>query len=252
MPYYVGTSGYQYDFWKGSFYPKDLPKKDYLKYYATKFDVVEINNTYYKFPTKSVVKQWFDSTPADFKFIVKMNIYVTTYKKLSNVGGLIRQFVNVVKNLKHKLLCVLFQFPSNFSCTEENFNRVKKIKRSDVKYAFEFRHSSWFNNTVYDMLEDNGWILVISNYSKGWNHLQVGFNPSLSPDVITNRSVLYFRLHGPSGKYEGSYSKSVLDKMVKFIKSQRVKGAYVLFNNTDSVHQLPDAVKDALRVQKML
>jgi uncharacterized protein YecE (DUF72 family) len=242
----VGTSGYQYDFWKNNFYPDKLKKDNYLNYYSQYFDAVEINYTFYKYPMASTVKSWYESTPSNFKFIVKMNMLITHYKKLKNVTSEINKFMNIINKLKQKLAGVLFQMSDSFKYNADNLGRIAKASKLVKNCAFELRDSSWYNNDVYGFFRANAITLVTVNVSNDWFYLKPGFHPSLKEDKFTD--TLYFRLHGPKSKYTGSYDARTLHNIVKYIKKQKPKKVFIMFNNTDSIQKLPDAVHDALRM----
>ena len=251
MVIYIGTSGYLYNFWKDSFYPINLPKGEYLQYYSNHFNTVEINNTFYKSPTKEIINNWYNSTPNDFKFSIKVNMYITHYKKLKNINKPLKEFINLIKNLKNKLGCLLFQFHHNFKFTITNFKRLKKLKNiipPNIKCAFEFRDNSWYNDTVYDFFSNiTNWTIAIIYIQFGKN-LEYGFNPK---SIINNNNFFYFRLHGSNGQYIGSHDLKILNQIKKIIKN---KNAYIYFNNTDSISNdnIPDAVKDAQRMTKII
>ena len=252
---YIGTSGYQYQLWKDSFYPKG---SDPLQYYSKIFRTVEINYTFYKLPSKKTVKAWYLDTPANFKFSIKVNQYITHFKKLHNADKYIKKFLKRIKPLKDKLLCLLFQFPKNFSCTKENIKRILSLKKilpskTDAKIALEFRHISWFNDDIYKIIKANKFIFVVSYVPKHFlDDVNQGFYPKLSGDVISHKNI-YIRMHGITGEYVGSYSNKILNEVNRFIKKNKLKKAMVYFNNTDSVRKgdYPDAVKNAMFINKI-
>jgi uncharacterized protein YecE (DUF72 family) len=232
---FVGMSGYIY-------YHKNLLE------YSKDLNSVEINNTFYKFPQKNISQKWFDQTPQDFKFVIKMNAYITHYKKLKNTGKYIVSFLEALLPLKNKLSCVLFQFPKNFQNNEKNLKRLIKLKKYlklKINYAFEFRHDSWFNDNIYDFFKENNLIFVISNFKK--------FIPELSSKLITHNKI-YIRMHGTTLLYKGSYDTKTLKKIIKFIKNNNTKTNYIFFNNTDSSlkNKIPDALHDALKLNKLI
>src|ERR1700686_2987424 len=102
MKLYCGTSGYQYSWWKHNYYPSGFGNYDMLEYYSKEFNTVEINYTFYKFPDANVIKNWYSSTPANFRFSIKVNQIITHYKKLHNVGVLLRKFIKITSHLKNK------------------------------------------------------------------------------------------------------------------------------------------------------
>ena len=252
----VGTSGYNYFFWKKSFYPENIYQNDYLKYYCKFFNTVEINSTFYQYPKEKNIERWYSETPQDFKFVIKMNRLVTHYKKLIDVNDKMEEFFSLLKPLKNKLQCILFQFGASFKYNNDNLARLKKLNLTmNVDYAFEFRDKSWFNKQIYNLFNKRNWMLVITHNTGDWKGLEQGFNPQLE-DIERTKLVqnkFYIRMHGPDGIYVGMYDKHLLMEIVRFIKKTKSQKGYILFNNTDSTtKKLPDAVNDALHIKKLL
>lgn len=260
MKLYCGTSGYQYSWWKDSYYPRDIINYSMLEYYSKEFNTVEINYTFYKFPNVNTIKNWYTSTPANFKFSIKVNQLITHYKKLRNVGVLMRKFIKITSHLKNKLACLLFQFPTNFRYNAENFRRLSFLHKyipSNIKYAFEFRHPSWFNENVYDLFNKHKWIITLSYYP---NILikKYGFDTNFTPSIsdyknLINTKYIYVRLHGSNSEYGGSHDIKTLKHIKKLIEDNNFSQAFIYFNNTDSLtSNLPSAILDARRIKKML
>lgn len=253
MKYFIGTSGFQYDLWKGSFYPKNITSKKYLSFYALHFDSVEINYTFYKIPSKKIVKEWYNATPANFRFSIKVNSQITHYHKLH----LLKDFLLAIKPLNEKLQCLLFQFPHNFSYNEENVQKIKKLRKyvpNNIKCAFEFRHKSWLNDEFYNLLKKYKWAITISFYSKQWKGMDPGFNPDMK-NYTKTADFLYFRFHGTKSKYSGGHDNKTLKQVIKYIKENKPNKAFIYFNNTDTISKiskLPDAVNDGLEITKLI
>lgn len=159
---YAGTSGYSYPEWKGAFYPEDLPSKRFLEYYAEKFSTVEVNNTFYRFPGANVLEGWRDRTPEGFRFAVKANQGITHKGRLRDVDELTRDFVERCRLLDAKLGPILFQLPPNFKRDDERLAKFLDILDPRLRYAFEFRHVSWFDDAVFGLLSDSGVALCLS------------------------------------------------------------------------------------------
>src|SRR5882724_11076587 len=113
MNLYVGTSGYSYKEWKGTFYPEDLPDKQMLRFYGERFRSVEINNTFYRMPKESVLEKWAEQVPADFKFVLKASQRITHMQRLKNAGDSVTYLVKIAAVLKDRLGPLLFQLPPN-------------------------------------------------------------------------------------------------------------------------------------------
>jgi len=162
----AGTSGFSYPEWKGSFYPEKLPQKEFLAHYAGVFDTVEINNTFYRFPHSSLLEGWRDGTPDGFSFAVKANQGITHRGRLRDVEELTRDFVERCKLLKDKLGPILFQLPPNFKRDDERLADFLDLLDPRMRFAFEFRHASWFDDAVYSLLSASGAALCVSEGDK--------------------------------------------------------------------------------------
>ncbi|AYV82238.1 MAG: DUF72 domain-containing protein [Homavirus sp.] len=248
MNKYIGTSGYNYELWKGSFYPHNISSKNYLAYYSKFFNSVEINYTFYRMPSKKTVTSWYNTTPSNFKFCIKVHNYITHYKKLHNIDSYLKEFLLNLKPLKDKLACLLFQFPKQFVCSEKNLTRLvhlsSLLKRmvKHITVAVEFRHPSW--SKIIGKLNELNFVVVSSYY----NH--IGFSPLLSQNIS---NTIYIRLHGGKKMYVGRHSTKVLGEIKKVMKNRNIHKCFVYFNNTDSVSgKTPDAIHDALTVCKYI
>ena len=234
---YIGTSGWHYEHWKGSFYPKNLPDRDMLKYYINHFCCVEINNSFYKLPQKKTIVTWYNAVPENFIFALKGSRYITHMKKLKNSRESSLQFLERVNVLENKLGPILFQLPPRWKCNPERLNEFLEGLPRVYRYAFEFRDPSWFNQKVYSILKTHHAAFCIYD-----------FNQRQSPKEITTDFV-YLRLHGPSGPYEGSYSRTDLSRLTEdfcaWVK-KRIK-IYCFFDNDQEGY----AAQDAIKLQKM-
>ncbi len=162
----AGTSGFSYPEWKGSFYPEKLPQAKFLEYYAEKFATVEINNTFYRFPRSDLLEGWRDRTPDGFTFAVKANQGITHKGRLQDVEDLTRDFVERCKLLEDKLGPILFQLPPYFKRDDERLANFLDSLDPRLLYAFEFRHVSWFEDDVFQLLSDGGVALCVSEGDK--------------------------------------------------------------------------------------
>jgi len=163
---YAGTSGYSYPEWKGAFYPEDLTQSGFLEYYAERFPTVEINNTFYRFPRASMLEGWREGTPPDFTFAVKANQGVTHRGRLKDVEDLTRDFVERCRLLGDKLGPILFQLPPNFKRDDERLRDFLDLLDPRLRYAFEFRHRSWFEDEPLQILADSNTALCVSQGDK--------------------------------------------------------------------------------------
>ena len=159
----VGTSGYNYPEWKGSFYPSDLPAAKMLPYYAERFSTVEINYTFYRMPTAKLVTGWAAQVPADFRFTLKAPRRITHDRKLRDVADPLRAFLDAASELGPKLGALLFQLPPTFKKDLAALDDFLGTMPPRVCGAFEFRHDSWLDEEVYARLRDRNLALCIAD-----------------------------------------------------------------------------------------
>jgi uncharacterized protein YecE (DUF72 family) len=164
----VGTSGYNYPEWKGSFYPSDLSTAKMLPYYASKFHTVEINYTFYRMPTPKLVAGWIAQVPPDFRFTLKAPKRITHDKRLraADVADPLRAFVTAAAELGPQRGALLFQLPPNFKKDIVLLNEFLSLLPPKVAAAFEFRHDSWLDDEVYEALKARGVALCIADSEK--------------------------------------------------------------------------------------
>jgi uncharacterized protein YecE (DUF72 family) len=223
---FIGTSGWHYDHWIGRFYPAGTKPADELGIFSEQFSAVEINNSFYKMPDKKTFEKWKNTTPSNFIFSVKASRYITHMKKLKEGRQSVRQFLNRADSLGRKLGPVLFQLPPRWSLNLERLLEFLSILPKGYKYAFEFRDHTWYHPDVLKALK----------------HYQCAFciyelDGHLSPKEVTSRFV-YIRLHGPGGKYQGSYPEKVLIQWANDIRSwtKAGKDVYIYFDNDEKAY----------------
>ena len=152
MRFFVGTSGYSYKEWKGSFYPEKLPAKEMLSFYAQRFSTVEINNTFYRMPAPSVLESWATQVPENFRFVLKAPQSITHFKRLKDVEESTERFLQVASVLKGRLGPLLFQLPPNFKKDLPRLEGFLDVIPAGTQVALEFRHESWFEDDVFARL----------------------------------------------------------------------------------------------------
>ncbi len=235
---FIGTSGWHYKHWLGTFYPEKTPAPKMLAYYTELFDTVELNNSFYHLPKPAALATWRDSTPDNFCFSAKGSRFLTHMKKLKDAEAGLARFLDCIEILEEKLGPILFQLPPQWERNEERLESFLKILPSYHRYAFEFRNPTWFEPAVYRLLERY-------NAAHCAYHL-AGFE---SPLPVT-ADFAYIRLHGPGGKYQGSYSDAKLIEWSARIRewAQQLKAVYLYFDNDDSGY----AANDALRLKALL
>jgi uncharacterized protein YecE (DUF72 family) len=217
MNLYVGTSGYSYKEWKGNFYPDDLPEKEFLHYYGTKLNAVEINNTFYRLPKESVMTGWGKQVPDGFQFSVKASQRITHIKRLKEVGDETEYLIRTARSLGGKLGVVLFQLPPNMKKDIERLGQFFKLLSGDVRVAVEFRHTSWFDDETYALLKENNSSLCIAD-----------FDEKLEVPFVRTADWGYLRL-----RREG-YTAPELKKWMKRVQQQQWQTAFVFFKHEDA------------------
>jgi uncharacterized protein YecE (DUF72 family) len=163
MNLYAGTTGYSYKEWKGSFYPEKLPAKEMLAYYAVRLQAVEINNTFYRRPQKAVLENWKEQVPHGFKFSVKAPRGITHFKQLKDAEDQTKYFLETVAALEDRLGPILFQLPPNMNKDMERLETFLTSLPAGTRSAFEFRHPTWFDDDVLDLLSKGNHALCISD-----------------------------------------------------------------------------------------
>jgi uncharacterized protein YecE (DUF72 family) len=167
MNLYVGTSGYSYPEWKGSFYPKKLPAKQMLPFYSERFRTVEINYTFRRQPTESVLQTWAGAVPADFQFVLKAPEQITHRQRLRNAGAAVADFLEMAGKLQERLGPLLFQLPPTFKKDAPRLRAFLALLPCARRVALEFRHSSWFDDEVFGLLRAHGAALCIADDADG-------------------------------------------------------------------------------------
>jgi uncharacterized protein YecE (DUF72 family) len=236
MKYYIGTSGYHYDDWKEKFYPEDLPKKEWLSYYAERFNTLEVNNTFYNVPEKKTLRNWDEQVPASFRFTLKGSRYVTHMKKLKEPGEGMRNFYKAVEPLKDKSRCVLWQLPGNLHFSAEKLKALGEQLSSDYINVVEFRHHSWFTDESMELLE---------KYKLSFCMISA---PDDLPELATKTTnSAYLRFHGKDDWYKHLYTKNELQKWLRKLGGVKPKEVYIYFNNDVGAN----AIKNAQQLQEM-
>jgi len=223
---FIGTSGWIYPHWEGVFYPKELSSKDKLKYFASHFKTAEINYSFYHLPRPTTYQNWYSQTPADFVFAVKASRFITHIKRLKGVKKPFEKFLKNALILKEKLGPILFQLPPSFKAEKENLKNLKEFlstlkKFPKIRFAFEFRHKSWCDQKIYNLLKKHkvAWVIADSpRYPKA--------------EVVTTNFV-YIRMHGSKVMFSSKYTKKELTDLAKKIKKwlKQKLDIFCYFNN---------------------
>ncbi len=234
----IGTSGWHYRHWVGTFYPAGLKSTEMFAYYRRFFDTVELNNSFYRLPTPEALRAWRDSAPAGFSFAVKGSRFLTHNKKLKEPEQALQNLLPRAEILGEKLGPILFQLPPKWKVNVERLEYFLQALPRFQRYAFEFREPTWHVQSVYDVLRRYNAAYCI--------HELAGFH---TPIVLT-ADFTYVRLHGPGGKYQGCYTEAKMRQWAAQIKQWRsqLRAVYVYFDNDDSGY----APRNALALKNLV
>ncbi|WP_024511301.1 DUF72 domain-containing protein [Bradyrhizobium sp. ARR65] len=235
----IGTSGWHYDSWRGPFFPKGLPLKDQLRYYASQFSTTELNGVFYRTPTEEAVEAWRDQTSEDFVFAWKASKFITHWKRLSqNSVNSLELLESRLSLLGRKTGPILFQLPPNFTANPERLASFCKLLSKKRRYSFEFRDKSWYEPRILKLLSDQNISLCLSDH----HHAPAPWRRTAD--------FVYVRGHGPQGSYKGHYRPDTLAEWARRIKSWKRQGydVYVYFDND----QKSAAPADASRLKQLL
>lgn len=285
----VGISGWRYAPWRGTFYPKELPQQQELKYASAILPVIEINGSFYSLQRPASYASWYGDTPADFVFAVKGPRYITHMRRLKEVRApLANFFASGLFNLRDKLGPILWQFPPNFKYDHERMARFLDLLPHDtksaltlargrdpfmkgrtrlaidanrkVRHAIEIRHDSFLNPTFVDLLREQNIALVIAETARRW---------PMTHDITAD--FIYMRLHGDKQLYKSGYSDQALEKWAQRVAcwyrgsepkdaqkispkkppSNKPKDVYCFFDNTDVKLRAPFDAQTLARKLKL-
>jgi uncharacterized protein YecE (DUF72 family) len=235
----IGTSGWHYDSWRGPFFPKGLPLKNQLQFYASQFSTTELNGVFYRTPTPEAVTSWGDQTGKDFVFAWKASKFITHWKRLSDNS------VNSLELLENRLLGkkvgpILFQLPPQFQADAERLASFFRLLSRKRRYSFEFRHPSWYTPKIFKLLSEQNISLCISDH-----------HDAPAPWKRT-ADFVYIRGHGPGGRYKGHYPADGLSEWGRRIRSWKKRGydVYVYFDNDQKSAAPADALKLRLLLER--
>ena len=216
MPLYVGTSGFAYKEWKGSFYPRDLPTNRMLRFYGEHFRAVEVNSTFRGIPDSSVFESWSSEVSAEFKFVLKAPQRITHIKLLKGVAKPVAQYLEAAGTLKRRLGPLLFQLPPNFTKDLSRLRNFLELLPRRVRVAFEFRHPSWFDEDLFALLRKRRAALCIADSEDG---------PAVP--FIATAEWGYLRLR------REDYSSRTLKSWAKRIQRAGWRDTFVFFRHED-------------------
>lgn len=215
---WVGTSGFQYPEWKGSFYPATLSTAKMLPYYADQFSTTEINYSFRRIPSVKTLTHWSVQTPPEFRFSLKAPQEITHIGKLRDCEEVLSRFIEALATLKEKLGPVLFQLPPFLKSDTPVLKDFLNSLPDGFICAFEFRHASWFNDETYRVLKKRNVALCIAD------------TESLTTPVVVTADYGYFRLRNPA------YTKDDISRWASIVAEQQAKlqDVYVYFKHEES------------------
>ncbi len=212
----VGTSGYQYKEWKGSFYPEDMKEAAMLPYYALRLDACEINNTFYRMPKPETVRKWAGQTPDTFRFCLKAPQRITHVKRLAGAEEDTAFFVASARELGSKLGPSLFQLPPYLRKGADRLREFLAALPGGFPAAFEFRHDSWFDDEIFGILRERGAALVIAEDEKK------------AAPLVATAPFGYLRLR------RQDYGEAELAAWAEKVRAQPWQEAHVFFKHEDA------------------
>jgi uncharacterized protein YecE (DUF72 family) len=215
---HVGTSGYSYKEWKGSFYPDDLSAKEMLRYYGERLSSVEINNTFYRLPKASVLESWADQVPDGFRFSIKASRRITHFTRMKAEAREPTEYMlSTLETLGQRLGVVLFQLPPNLKADPERLSGFLEMLPHGLPAAFEFRHESWSSDEVHDLLRSRGMALVCADTD----------DTEDDEAIVETGAWGYLRLRRPD------YSKEDLGRWAERLRATSWERAFVFFKHED-------------------
>ena len=237
----IGCSGWQYRHWRGDFYPVDLPQRLWFSHYASIFDTVEINNSFYRLPPPATFAKWGEQAPRRFLYAVKASRFLTHMKKLKDPEDPLFRFFEGATQLGPHLGPVLYQLPPGWKVDLDRFEHFLRSLPSGQRHTVEFREPSWYDARVYSLLEKYGVALCLHDMQdSATGRLCVG-------------PFVYVRFHHGTAKYGGRYPDDRLDGWADWLAQRAADGldVFAYFNNDTGGHAPRDAVRlrERLRVR---
>ena len=217
MQVWVGTSGYSYPAWKGTFYPEDLPGKEMLSFYGRRLRAVEINNTFYRMPREHVLESWAGAVPDGFRFALKASRRITHFKRLHNAEEETEYLVQTAAVMADRAGVILYQLPPSFKRDDDRLARFVDQLPNPGTSAFEFRHASWFDESVFDILRARNSALCLAETDEGED-----------APVVETADWSYLRLR------RSAYSTAELEAWAARLRASSWDRVYAFFKHEDA------------------
>jgi len=227
MALHIGTSGWSYASWKPAFFPEKLPSKRFLEFYSTQLNAVELNGTFRRMPTASAIAGWLNATPSDFRFAAKSHQSITHFKRLKDTDESLRFFLQSLEPMRQsgKLGPILFQLPPNLKADVGLLQKFVQLLPQAYRFAFEFRHESWFAEEIFDILKSKNAALCWAESEK-----------IVVPKIAT-ADFVYYRFREPE------YSTPDLKKVAAELKEQAAeREVYAFFKHEEQPESALNAV----------
>ena len=233
MTAYIGTSGWQYRHWRHTFYPKGVAQKNWLEFFCERFQIVELNNSFYSLPKEETFAKWRERTPDDFIMAAKMSRYLTHIKKLQEPQEPIERFFSRARALGDKLGPVLLQLPPTLKADPVALDETLSLMPDDVRTVVEFRHGSWWTDEIRSLLEKHNAANCLADR---------GAKPVTELWKTTDWT--FVRFHAGLASPQPCYRKKTLEEWVERLQEQWTPNddIYVFFNNDPRACALRDAI----------
>ena len=229
--YYIGTSGWHYEHWRELFYPEKLAKPNWLEFYAQHFNTVELNNSFYRLPSEKAFINWRESSSGGFVFAVKVSRFITHIKRLKDVEESVQNFLARADSLQDKFGPLLYQLPPTMKRSDETLETFLSILPRQYRHVFEFRHESWLDDDVFNILKRYGVGLCVFDM------------PDFTCPVLATADFAYVRFHGSTGLYWSCYNDEELSSWARKIAEigKNLRAVYIYFNNDAGAYAIRNA-----------
>lgn len=239
--FWIGTSGWHYEHWRGRFYPEEIPKSGWLGHYMRHFRTVELNASFYRQPKEKTWDGWREAAPEGFRYAVKANRFITHIQRLKDCAAAVERFMEGALRLGERLGPVLYQLPPGFHRTDENAERLDaflSVLPAAVKNAIEFRHKSWFGPETAAQLKRRG--AAFCSFDM----------PRMECPLVVTAPFAYMRFHGSAERYASNYTDEMLTGWATRLRrlGEEVDEVYIYFNNDAQAF----AVRNALKLAEIL
>lgn len=236
--HHVGCSGWFYWHWRGVFYPEEIPRADWFRFYAENFDTVELNAPFYSWPTVATVKRWLRQAAHSDRFVytVKVSELITHIKQFTDTEALVLDFGYIADLLGPRFGCFLFQLPPTFTFTPDRLKAIVSQLDPRRRNVVEFRHRSWWNDSVYRAFRKHGIIFCSCS------------GPRLPDELIQTADEIYVRFHGTTRWYRHDYTSEELTVWAQRIRGCKARRSWIYFNNDRDGY----AIKNAKQLLSLL